>query len=198
MLRVWHADRATSPLKGSDTNHKPDLILLPVSIANSSKDLDWRDVVVFGEIKSKKTPDTLKKSYIEITGKTALLLYTQDGRHSAPSLRILCHHIILMFFNRGGSISTAAFNIHENPEVFLCILLGVSTASMANIGFDETVFWDGCEKKRALVAWKASEGDDKDNPLLFLEQLIFISDGLHGRGTMVWATLIKDPMSQKP
>ena len=171
---------------------------MPVSIANSSKDLDWRDVVVFGEIKSKKTPDTLKRSYIKITGKTALLLYAQDGRHSAPSLPIVGHHIILTFFGWGGSVSTAAFNIHENPEVFLCILLGVSTASMADIGFDEMVFWDGCEKKRALVAWKASKGDDKDNPLLFLEQLIFISDALHGRGTMVWAALMKDPTSQKP
>jgi hypothetical protein len=104
-----------------------------------------------------------------------------------------------MFFDRGGSVSTVAFDIHENPEVFLRIRLGVSTASMADIGFDERVFWDGCEKKRALVAWKgASGGDDKDNSLLFLEQLIFISDALHGRGTTVWAALMMDSMSQKP
>ena len=103
-----------------------------------------------------------------------------------------------MFFNWGGSVSTVAFDIHETPKVLLYILLGVSTASMADIGFKKMVFCDSCEKKRALVAWKASEGNDKDNPLLFLEQLIFISDVLHGCSTTVWAALMKDPMFQKP
>ncbi|KAF8551004.1 hypothetical protein OG21DRAFT_1524747 [Imleria badia] len=74
------------PLKGLDVNCKPNLILFPVSIAKSSKDLDWRDIIIFGEIKSKMASDTLKKSYIKAAGKTTLLLYAQDGRHSAPCL----------------------------------------------------------------------------------------------------------------
>lgn len=188
------------PLKGSDANRKPDLLLLPASIAKSSKDLDWRDVIVLGEIKYRRTATAMKKSYTEAVGKTALLLYAQDGRHSAPFLRMLGHHIILTFFDRGGSLSTAAFDIHKNPEVFLRILLGVSTAPMAKLGFDETVFWDPSEKKKALIAWRGeSGGDNKDNPHILLEHLIFISDALHGRGTTVWAGSMKESStSQQP
>jgi hypothetical protein len=86
MLRAWHANRATSPLKGSDANCKPDLILLPVSIANSSKDLDWRDVVVFGEIKSKKTPDTLKNLTSKQLGKLHFFsMPRMEGNPHRPS-----------------------------------------------------------------------------------------------------------------
>ena len=92
------------------------------------------------------------------------------------------------------SFSTVAFNIHENPEVFLCVLLSVSTASMASIRFDKMVFWDSCEKKRVLVAWKgSSESNQEDDLLVFLEQLIFISDALHGCSTTVWAGSMKNP-----
>lgn len=65
---------------------------------------------------------------------------------------------------------------------------------MASIGLDEMVFWDSCEKKRVLVAWKgSSKSNQEDDLLVFLEQLIFISDALHGCSTTVWAGSMKDP-----
>ncbi|KAI6101840.1 hypothetical protein F5141DRAFT_1065808 [Pisolithus sp. B1] len=62
--RKWHADGATAPLKGSDANRKPDLILLPLSIVDSFGELDWRDVIVFREMKSRKTTNMLRKQII--------------------------------------------------------------------------------------------------------------------------------------
>ena len=106
------ADGANAPLQGSDANRKPDLVLLPADIAESSRPLDWRDVSAIGEMKTNKTSNTVKSSYIEAAGKTALLLYAQDGRHSTPCVRLLGHHIILTFFDRGGSLSTAPMSTH--------------------------------------------------------------------------------------
>ncbi|KAI6032441.1 hypothetical protein EDC04DRAFT_2898155 [Pisolithus marmoratus] len=110
---------------------------------------------------------------------------------------MLGHYIILTFFNQGGSLSTAAFNIHDNPKVFLHILLGISTVPIETIGFDEMVFWDCDEKrKKVLVAWKgSSHKDDRGSSVVSLEQLIFISDTLHGHGTTIWASSMKDPTS---
>jgi len=78
-IRIWVADGANAPLQGSDANQKPDLVLLPADVARASKRLDWRDVSAIGEMKINKTPNTVKSSYIEAAGKTALLLYAQDG-----------------------------------------------------------------------------------------------------------------------
>ncbi|KAI5984240.1 hypothetical protein EDC04DRAFT_2914418 [Pisolithus marmoratus] len=167
-----------------------------MSMANL--ELDWRDVRAIGEMKSKNNNGTLKKSFIEAASKAALLLYAQDGRHSAPCLQILDKYIVLSFFDRGGSLLTTAFDIHKNPDIFLHILLGVSTAPIANIGFDKMVFWDDKSRKTVLVVWNgsSSEQNDEGNSAVFLDQLIFISDVLHGHGTTVWAGSMKDPASQ--
>lgn len=77
-------------------------------------------------MKKWKTASTVKQSYTEVAGKTALLLYTQDGRHSASSLRILGDYIVLTFFDRGGSLSTVSIDINKYPEEFLHILIGIS------------------------------------------------------------------------
>lgn len=117
------ADGASAPLKGLDANKKPDLVLVPTNIANAlkSRPLDWRDVSMLGEMKIQHTTNTMKKSYIEIAGKTALLLYAQDGRHSTPCLQILGHTVVLMFFDRGGSLLTLPIDINRQPEEFLHI-----------------------------------------------------------------------------
>ncbi|KAI6162382.1 hypothetical protein EDD17DRAFT_1757518 [Pisolithus thermaeus] len=110
---------------------------------------------------------------------------------------MLGHYIVLTFFDQGGSLLTAVFDIHNNPDVFLHILLGISTAPIETIGFNETVFWDHDDKKKkVLVVWKGSSSkDNKGNPTVSLEQLIFISDMLHSHGTTIWASSMKDPTS---
>ena len=67
-------------------------------------------------------------------------------------------------------------------------------APKANIRFNETVFWDEEKKKMVLVAWKRDgKNYENDNPVVSLDQLIFISDALHSRGTTVWAGSMKGP-----
>ena len=148
MPRQWYIDGATMPLKGSNANRKPNLILLPVSIAASSKDLNWRDVSVFREMKKKNNMNNLMKSFIEVAGKIAFLLYAQDSRHAAPSIQILGEDIVLTIFDRGGSLSTAPFSIHEDPEFFLQLLVSLSTSPLHKIRFDESVIWDEKLKKK--------------------------------------------------
>ena len=132
--------------------------------------------------------DNLKKSFIEVAGKTAFLLYAQDSRHAAPSIQILGEDIILTIFDRGGSLSTAPFSIHEDPEFFLRLLISLSTSPLHKIGFDESVIWDEkLKKKRMLVTWM---GGGKTENEIILEQVIFIADSLLGHGTTVWGGLM--------
>ncbi|KAF8833109.1 hypothetical protein BDN67DRAFT_986243 [Paxillus ammoniavirescens] len=55
----WCVNGSTRPLRGFDANQKPDLLLWwPDS--SPSEDLGWRNISVFGDIKSKKSPATIK------------------------------------------------------------------------------------------------------------------------------------------
>ncbi|KAL4063629.1 hypothetical protein V8B97DRAFT_1876519 [Scleroderma yunnanense] len=141
-------------------------------------------------MKKQKTASTVKQSYIEVAGKTALLLYTQDGRHSAPSLQILGNHIILMFFDRGGSLLTVPIDINKYPEEFLHALIGILQVPLTHIGFDETVLWDRDRRKCIVVVLGDQVGTE-----VVLDRLIFISDALHGHGTMVWAAKLMSALS---
>ena len=183
------ADGATSPLKGSDASRKPDLILVPQDIQYGP--LDWRDVHALGKMKLRNTKKALKKSYTEVAGKTALLLYAQDGRHLAPCLQILGHSIVLTFFDRGGSLSTAPIDINKHPEEFLWVLIGLTRASHGHLGFDETLIWrkDGTKHILILLLEEMNE--------ITLEKLIFTSNVLHGHGSTVWHAGLC-PMSSEP
>jgi len=90
---------------------------------------------------------------------------------------------------------TAPIDIHKYPEEFLQILVGLLRAPPGRIGFDETVFWGKDGRKHLLVAWKGNSEAE-----VVLNQLIFISDALHGRGTTVWAAsmYVPSPESCQP
>lgn len=182
----WSAFNANVPLKGADAHRKPDL-LLPITGSPGGADADWRDIVAFGEVKSKKNTKSEKTSYTEAAGKAAFMLYAQDGRHSAPCIHILGSHIYFTIFDRGGSISTAGFDIHAHPRTFLRILLGISTGSRARLGFDATVRVDssvhvGEQTRRKCICITLGEA----KTYLILDHVIFTTNGLHGRGTTIW------------
>ena len=84
-------------------------------------------------------------------------------------------------------------DINQQPEEFLCILVGLLCAPLNHLGFDETVLWGKDGKKCVLVAW---HGDSVEGGEVVLDKLIFISDALHGCGTTIWAVLMYPPSSQ--
>ena len=174
--RKWHARGAKKIFTGSYLQWKPDLVLSPNGAGS-----DWRDVLVFGEMKSRNNSDTQRASYTEVSGKTSVLLYTQDGRHAAPSLWILGSHIGLSFFNWGGPLKTHCIDIHTNPEIFLHIIVSLTTASFFQLGFNVLLLNDSGDKC-VMIAWKGG----LETKEVTIENLLFISDIMHGCGTTVW------------
>jgi len=128
-----------------------------------------------------------KSSYIEAAGKASCMLYAQDGRHVALCIHILGSQIYLTIFDHGGSLSTTGFNIHLCPHSFLHILIGVSCATLDTLRFNTSIRWREDEHNGNVVQLKELEFV-KDNTTYTIEltKVLFISDNLHGWGTMVW------------
>lgn len=173
---------------------KPDLVL-----SADDADPDWRDVIVFGEVKSINNYDSSKASFKEIAGKTSVVLCAQDGRHAAPSLRILGSDVGLIFFDRGGSLETCLIDVHGDPELFLRLLVGLTAASPTLLGSDIPPPENSDGDRRVLITQKGTS----ETKEIKLDSLLFISDALHGRGTTVWAASMdsndpKSPHSRTP
>lgn len=171
-----------------DSKRKPD-----ISLFEPNGD-SWPHLVTFCEVKNKADASTEKDSYIELAGKSACLLFMQDGRHLAPSIRILGSDIYFTLFDRGGSISTCGFNIHDSPNVFLRIIIGLSCyRDQPNIlGSDTSITWETKRKTRRLTPPRKVLKVTVRRELqtvsirIALTKLLFISDTLLGRGTTVW------------
>ena len=86
-----------------------------------------------------------------------------------------------MLFDRGGSLSTQAINMHASPELFLRILLGVTFAPWTTLGFDPTVH--KVKNKTRDIEVTLISG----NTTINVNELLFISGSLHGHRTTVWS-----------
>ena len=91
------------------------------------------------KVKKKYNEEHKKNSYVELAGKVAFVLEAQDGRCAVPGIQILGMTIILTFFDQGSSVSTYPLDIHQHPEQFLHILLGVTFTDGISLGFDPTI-----------------------------------------------------------
>ncbi|KAI5995389.1 hypothetical protein EDC04DRAFT_2612982 [Pisolithus marmoratus] len=98
-----------------------------------------------------------------------------------PGLQILGDHIILTLFNWGGSISTHPLHIHQCPKVFLCVLLGITFSDAVVLGFDTMISPVEEGKKKVQII------KDGKECFISVNQLLFISGSLHGRGMTVWS-----------
>ena len=139
------------------------------------------DVYALGEVKKSYNEDSKKESYIKLASKAAFLLEAQDGRYATPGIRLLGSDIILTLFDRGGSISTHPLDIHQFPEEFLRILLGITFADGTILRFDSTVSpVDHNQKKIQIIKQGTTYA-------VFVDILLFFSGSLHSRGTTMWS-----------
>ena len=102
-----------------------------------------------------------------------------------------------MIFDRGGSLSTAGFDIHRHPDVFLHILISVSSGPLSTLGFDTSIQWRTvcCDGKQHNVKQVVITRNGQPSCMIELTRVLFISDNLHGRGTTVWEGVLLEPLA---
>ena len=105
--------------------------------------------------------------------------------------------IYLTIFDRGGSLSTAGFDIHCHPDVFLRILIGVSSGPLSTLGFDTSIQWRTVcrDEKQHNVKQVVIARNGQPPCTIELTRVLFISDNLHGRGTTVWEGVLLEPLA---
>lgn len=181
--RTWDAKSATHPLNGGDAARSPSLSCW---IAPGSR-FEWGHLATFAEVKMQGGKDNEKLSYIETADKASCMLYAQDGRHAAPCIRILGSKIYFMIFDRGGSLSTCGYDIHQHPDKFLRILIGLTSAPHNILGFDISIKWGQKYRDGKLVEIKELTVEvDAITHTIEFTKVLFIADNLFGRGTTVW------------
>ncbi|KIK79853.1 hypothetical protein PAXRUDRAFT_45521, partial [Paxillus rubicundulus Ve08.2h10] len=167
--RSWTPAHSDTSLLGSCTHRRPDI----VCYETECKKCDWRLLHTVLELKS----GALSHSNIfTVMAKWAKTIFMcQDNRRFVLVLLLHKYELSLALFDRGGSIIADPFDIHDKPELFLHILFGITYAKEEYLSYDTHIAT--LSSDRYLV-----------HAHLHLELLFttFISDRIHGHGTVVW------------
>jgi hypothetical protein len=148
-------------------------------VVNEEREVtNWAEVPAVAELKTSETSSTKKLVSTDLLSKVLCMFSTQDNRRYALSFSIAGRSVAFSLLDRAGMI-TSTFNMNEEPDLFLHMLLGLSTCSDYTLGYDDTIspFTSLSPSHRIISAGPYSYN---------IESLLFISGTIHGRGTVCW------------
>ena len=168
--RVWSADFKEHSLPGVGSSNRPDIVC-----ADMLKPVDCRNIRTILELKSgnNMTPNEIFRSCVQCA---RLIFSTQDTRRFVVVLLLHQYQLTVAFFDRGGSIVSQPFDIRSHPDLFAQVVLAFACADLTGLGYG-TSLSDEPRIDRLLVFHGLQ---------LQIRFTAFISDSMHGRGTVIW------------
>ena len=163
----WTAQSKNSSMPGTDSQNKPDIVCL--DLVNL---VDFRTILTVLEVKS----STIMKSEIFqlCTQHTHLIFSSQDTHHFVVTSLLHRDEQTIVLFNWGGSIVCSPFNIHKEPDTFVCFILGFLCTAPPHLGYNPSV-WAGTTCNLMFCHLQ-----------LHIKFTLFISIQIHGHGTVIW------------
>ncbi|KAI6104343.1 hypothetical protein F5141DRAFT_1065142 [Pisolithus sp. B1] len=158
--RRWMGKGENKPLSGfSGAIQKPDLMLCEGSTIKKCEVLEERQFNL--------------RTDVYVIGEL-------KNRYSTDNMRAS----FIKLARKGGSVSTHPLHIHQCPEVFLRVLLGITFGDAVVLSFDTTISPIEEGKKKVQIIRDGKEC------FVWVNQLLFISGSLHGRGMTVWSGVV--------
>ncbi|KAH7903883.1 hypothetical protein BJ138DRAFT_1107299 [Hygrophoropsis aurantiaca] len=142
--------------------------------------LALRSQTATGEMKSTTEPSRFfTQAFEELAAKASIIFASQDNRRFVLTFSMVNSLMTVNKFNRGGSLASHTFNIHQDPAAFLRFLMGLACCDLETIGYDTTVTTSPSFQPLRTV----TSAHGMPYPI---HEVLFITDSLHGRGTVVW------------
>ncbi|KLO18786.1 hypothetical protein SCHPADRAFT_924849 [Schizopora paradoxa] len=159
-------------------DYKPDLVLLDRLITLATHgEIYWKDIVAVMEIKSSKSLQ--KEAERQIARYAQCIFNAQPGRRFVLALTIIETEVTLWIFDRSGAVSCEPFDIHEEPEKFVRIILASLYFDKEQLGYDHTIYHRKDEEGRENMFIKVAGIEYK-------VKCIYHEPGIKGRGTVCY------------
>ncbi|KAJ6511327.1 hypothetical protein C8R47DRAFT_730792 [Mycena vitilis] len=166
----WTAKYADDNLKDApNVQRKPQLLF-------GNMEYHWRDIDIHGELKSDDLSTSQSATSIQLLDGAYLMFSNQDNRRFIISIAFMATTIRLYIFDRAGAVTSDCFDLHEDPETFVRVMVAfMFTNDRAVLGYDTSITEtdDGRFIEVAGVEYK-------------IVKTLFISDVVRGRGTVCW------------
>lgn len=185
--QLWFYSDAfyNTAVRDDDCDLKPDIVMTKERITKKAKEQrklpTWRGFGVIFEIK--KEIEYALQGHRQIAGYVRAMFKEQPNRRSVISVLLTGDEMTFCVFDRSGKVSALPFNIHEQPELFLRVIVGLCYADNETIGFDQTINLEG-PKEDWTVEVKGTKYP--------IENVVYTEGVIRGRGTACYQVRLKD------
>lgn len=116
------------------------------------------------------------------------IFLSQPNRSYSRSISISENHVRLVHYDRSGGYCTPLINIHEDPQTFVRLVLGLASTNESILGLDTRFQWTthviSGRKVAGTLTTRTPSGLEKAYRIKASPQ--FQRDIIRGRGTICW------------
>ncbi|EGO22648.1 hypothetical protein SERLADRAFT_440668 [Serpula lacrymans var. lacrymans S7.9] len=138
--RWWTSAYAVQAVGDAGGKRRPDLIFISSSDTSYPPKLppaSMRNADSLGELKDREeNKASFDKVHKQLMGRLSFVRAAQDRHIYTLGLSIRGSSFTLLYMDQGGSIITFELNLHQQPTLFLHLLLGFSHGSDKCLGYD--------------------------------------------------------------
>ncbi|KAJ7883300.1 hypothetical protein B0H13DRAFT_1721285 [Mycena leptocephala] len=168
--RAWTAEFVNKGVEDAPNIRKPDFV------CGEDTEYRWPNIQIHGELKSSDSSVNQKLVLAQLLNGAYLIFSNQDNRRFVISIAFMADDIRLFIFDRAGLVTTAPFNLHEDPKSFVRVFATLMfTNDRAVLGYDTSI-----------IATDAGRFVEVGGVTYRLVKRLFISDVIRGRGTVCW------------
>ncbi|KAH7016211.1 uncharacterized protein B0I36DRAFT_377834 [Microdochium trichocladiopsis] len=124
-------------IQGSPGERKLDLGFID-SAVSEDEGYSWSHIMIPGELKSNPSADAASKTGRDLARYAREVLSAQDTRRFVLGFTICGSLMRVWHFDRLGGIASKSFDIHEDGERFVLVILGFLSMNEERLGLDPT------------------------------------------------------------
>ncbi|KAH8115432.1 hypothetical protein DFH11DRAFT_1877162, partial [Phellopilus nigrolimitatus] len=158
--------------KNGRCSRKPDVAVLDAS--KEEKGVDWGDIRGCFEVKINNNNYSRAEAHKQIRQHACMIFNSQPGRRFVLSATLLDEQMVFIVHDRVGELASEEFNIHEEPEKLVRIVVGFAFCTEKNLGYDPSYYMRGDETFITLDGQEYQVVRD-----------IYVDSSICGRGTLV-------------
>ncbi|KAI1181733.1 hypothetical protein F5B17DRAFT_243669 [Nemania serpens] len=178
-----------TPLEGSVARRKLDVGFVDDPKADKAAKYHWSHILVPGELKSNPNDDTASKARLDIARYVKEVFTAQPTRRFVLAFTLCGSWMRLWEFDRLGGIASEKFNINQDGQRFVSIILGFLWMDDEALGFDPTII------KSEHQQYIEIRQDTKLERLV-LDKAIRSAHSIVGRATICWKAYLEGDKSK--
>ncbi len=144
-LRYYSDAFHNTPVKDDDCDRKPDGVLTGMRITKKDKkDKNLPTcVAIDGILEMKPELRYASEGHEQLSGCARLIFKNQPNRRKVFGVLLVGDEMTFCVFDRSGKVTSPSFNIHEKPELFLRVVVGLCYIDRETLGVDQTINLEG-------------------------------------------------------